>query len=428
MAVTALPSVILGLWAAAPVAQASLAFEVNTTGDLPDASVGDHVCDTRPTVAGDQCTLRAVIQESNMEAGQDGISFDIPGTGVKTIAPKTDLPHITGPVQIDGYSQGVASPNTKPLAQGDNAVLLVELSGERDSSSGATGLTFEAGAVGSSVKGLVLNRFSGTGIALNGGADATIQGNFIGTGPAGMAAHGMGFDAVFDDAHAQVGGTMPADRNVISGNGRDAVTGNGTHTIQGNYLGTAGDGVSPLGNQGSGIRLFGSNSIVGGAGGGANVIAFNHNDGITMFNPSTNNPISRNEIFSNGDLGIDLGDDGVTLNDLGDGDTGPNELQNFPAITSATRGAGGALTIGGRLRSTPSRTFTLEFFKNPPGGDEGATLIGTTMVSTDDTTGLATFTFHPTRSASLGDRITATATNVNHSTSEFSAPRKVVAP
>ena len=50
------------------------------------------------------------------------------------------------------------------------------------------------------------------------------------------------------------------------------------------------------------------------------------------------------------------------------------------------------------------------------------------MVSTDDTTGLATFTFHPPVSAAIGDKITATATNANHSTSEFSAPRKVVAP
>jgi hypothetical protein len=427
MAVAALPSVILGLWAAAPVAHASLAFAVNSTGDLPDAAVGDHNCDTQPAVAGDQCTLRAVIQESNMESGQDGIFFDIPGTGVKTIAPRTDLPNITGAVEIDGYSQGVASPNTKPLAGGDNAVLLVELSGERDSTSNPNGLTFDAGAAGSSVKGLVINRFSGTGIVLNSGANATIQGNFIGTGPAGMAAHGMGFDGFFNNAQAQVGGTMPADRNVISGNGRDAVNGNGTYTVQGNFLGTASDGVSPLGNQGSGVRIFQSNSKVGGAGGGANIIAFNANDGITMFNTSMNNTISRNQIYSNGDLGIDLGDDGVTPNDLGDGDTGPNELQNFPGITTATRGAGGGLTIVGKLRSTPDQSFTLEFFKSPPGGDEGETFIGQTMVSTDGT-GLATFTFHPPRSAALDDRVTATATNANHSTSEFSAPRKVVSP
>jgi len=427
IALVLLPVIVLGVMLLESSARASLIYEVNSTGDLPDAAPGDNQCDTQPGVAGDQCTMRAVIQETNGEPGTDGIDFAIPGMGVKTIAPKTQLPDITGPVEIDGYSQGAASPNTKPLAQGDNATLLVELSGARDTEFGPNGLTFDAGTSGSSVKGIVINRFAGTGIVLNLGADATIQGNFIGTGPAGMAAHGAGFDGIFSNADVHVGGTPPADRNVISGNGRDALGGNGTYTVQGNYLGTASDGVSPLGNQGSAIQIFRSNSVVGGAGGAANVIAFNAGDGIGLINTSMNNPISRNRIFSNGDLGIDLGDDGRTPNDLGDGDTGPNEFQNFPVITSATRSGSGALTIKGRLRSTPSQAFTLEFFRNPPGGDEGETFIGQAMVSTDGT-GLATFTVHPSRSAALHDRITTTATNANHSTSEFSGPRTVVSP
>ena len=35
---------------------------------------------------GDQCTLRAAIQQANATAGADTINFAIPGTGVKTIA------------------------------------------------------------------------------------------------------------------------------------------------------------------------------------------------------------------------------------------------------------------------------------------------------------------------------------------------------
>jgi CSLREA domain-containing protein len=423
---------VIGLAVAAPSASAGLVFEVNTTGDGPDAAPGDHICDTQPAVAGDQCSLRAAIREADTEAGSDSIVFNIPGSGVKTIDPHSELPHITGPVLINGYTQGAATPNTESLGQGDNANLLVELSGANTADTfGINGLTVDPGGVGTLIEGLVINRFSGTGLILK--DDATVQGNFIGTGPGGNAAHGVGFDAIFNDAHAQVGGVAPSARNLISGNGRDGVNGNGTFTVQGNYIGTQRDGESPLPNADSGIRLFTSGSTIGGASAG-NVIAFNGSDaipdadGITIFNTSQGNSISRNRIFSNRDLGIDLNNDGVTPNDLGDGDTGPNELQNFPVITSATRGGAGALTIDGRLRSTPSRTFTLEFFKNPPGGDEGATLIGTTMVSTDGVTGLATFTFHPPKSAALGDRITTTATNANDSTSEFSAPRKVVSP
>jgi hypothetical protein len=48
-------------------ARADLLFEVNRTNDLPDTAIGDHNCDSRPTLPGDQCTLRAVIQETNLE-------------------------------------------------------------------------------------------------------------------------------------------------------------------------------------------------------------------------------------------------------------------------------------------------------------------------------------------------------------------------
>ena len=72
-------------------------------------------------------SLRQAILNANANPGLDTITFDIPGTGVQTISPASALPTITDPVVIDGYTQPGASPNT--LAVGDNAVLLIDVSG-----------------------------------------------------------------------------------------------------------------------------------------------------------------------------------------------------------------------------------------------------------------------------------------------------------
>src|SRR6185436_16618500 len=50
--------------------------------------------------------------------------------------------------------------------------------------------------------------------------------------------------------------------------------------------------------------------------------------------PGTQIEITENEIFGNTGMGIDLGPAGITPNDPGDTDIGPNFLQNFPTLTS----------------------------------------------------------------------------------------------
>src|SRR4051812_26052572 len=83
------------------------------------------VINTKDSGAG---SLRQAILDSNASAGVlDTISFNIPGTGVKTISPASPLPAITDPVIIDGYTQPGSSENT--LAVGDNAVLHIEING-----------------------------------------------------------------------------------------------------------------------------------------------------------------------------------------------------------------------------------------------------------------------------------------------------------
>ena len=72
-------------------------------------------------------SLRQAISDANGNSGADTIAFNIPGSGAHTISPLTPLPTVTGPVTIDGYTQPGSSQST--LAVGDNAVLLIEISG-----------------------------------------------------------------------------------------------------------------------------------------------------------------------------------------------------------------------------------------------------------------------------------------------------------
>ena len=133
-------------------------------------------------------SLRDAILAANDHPGLDVISFNIPGPGVQTISVGSPLPTVTDPVIIDGYTQPGASPNT--LAQGDNAVLLIDLAAQNVSSSGV--LTISAG--NSTVRGLVINRtgFGATAIALTGNGGNHVEGNFLGTDAAGAVGLGVG--------------------------------------------------------------------------------------------------------------------------------------------------------------------------------------------------------------------------------------------
>src|SRR5207247_5435224 len=133
-------------------------------------------------------------------------------------------------------------------------------------------------------------------------------------------------------------------------------------------------------NSQNGVNIDSSaaNNTIGGiAAGAANVVAFNGGDGVNIFTGGgTSNAIRGNSIHSNGSLsshlGIDLGANGVTANDAGDGDTGPNNLQNFPVLTYASSlSFGGSTTIGFSFNSTASQPFTLDFYGSASCGADG---------------------------------------------------------
>jgi hypothetical protein len=200
----------------------------------------------------------------------------------------------------------------------------------------------------------------------------------------------------------------------------------------GNRIGTTASGAA-LGNALAGVQLFGSssfNSVGDGTTGGSNTIAFNGGNGIEIFGTSAGNDVSRNAIFSNSGLGIDLFGGvedalGNTANDPLDADSGPNNLQNKPVLASA-KTVSGTTTIKGTLDTLPlaDAAYTVEFFSNPS-GNEGRTFVGAKTVKTDGS-GHAAFTFTPATKVSAGRTVTATATSdVTLDTSEFSAPRTV---
>ncbi|HZT60235.1 MAG TPA: LamG-like jellyroll fold domain-containing protein [Pyrinomonadaceae bacterium] len=440
-------------------------------------------------------SLRQAILDANASPGTQTIAFNIPGTGVHTISPASALPGITDPVTIDGYTQTGATKNT--LATGTNAVVEIELDGTNAGAT-ASGLAITGG--GSTVRGLVINRFGsgpgpgGTGIELNSNGN-TVEGCFIGTTPAGTAALANNFDAVsIGGKNNLVGGSTVGSRNLLSGNGRSGVLDNGggtnsnnriqnnligtdaagaaaiangqgiiifgtsgdtvggtsaelgnvisgngldgvsidkavnpadNNTVAGNLIGTNAAGTAALGNVRHGVFLAdASNDTVGGTTAGAsNTIAFNGGDGVAVTATSAGDSILADSIHDNAGPGIDLGADGVTANDAGDADTGPNNLQNFPVLTSAVSD-GTNTTIQGTLNSFVGATFRVEFFSNPScdpsGNGEGQVFLGSVNVPTDSS-GNATIKATLPVAVASGQSITATATDATGDTSEFSA-------
>jgi hypothetical protein len=143
--------------------------------------------------------------------------------------------------------------------------------------------------------------------------------------------------------------------------------------------------------------------------------------------------MSRNSIFSNGSLGIDLAPEGVTPNDQLDRDMGANNLQNVPDLTSAIARSR-SVSITGMLQSLARTRFVLEFFSNrecdPSGHGEGQMFIGSTTVMTDQN-GAASFVAAFPVQLPAGRFITATCLmivrNSLSDTSEFSICLPLVA-
>jgi hypothetical protein len=212
-------------------------------------------------------SLRQAILTANAAADLDNILLHIPGPGPHTIAPLSDLPIITQPVNIDGYAQNGAARNT--LANGSNATIKVELNG--DAVISGTGLLLHSDNV--LVTGLSITGWADEGIVIEAPADSMtrIAGNFIGLKPDGVTA-APNSSGILLDAGARnvtIGGTTPASRNVISGNSNAGVLlefgGTTGNVIEGNYIGTNAQGTVPVGNStGVMINVGATSNTIGG--------------------------------------------------------------------------------------------------------------------------------------------------------------------
>jgi parallel beta-helix repeat protein len=274
-------------------------------------------------------TLRQAIVDANSTVAADTIQFTI-GSGLQTISLAAPLPTITQAVTIDA--------TTQPVFTGTP---LIELSG-MGAGAGANGLTLQTS--NSTVRGLVINQFSGFGIFIVGGNANFIEGNFIGTDP--VSAMGLpnvsGGVGLQDANNNTIGGTVAGTSNVLSGNGTGAVgsglsiNGGSNNSVQNNFIGTNRTGTAAIGNNLNGIAIGNStNNIIGStrnliSGNGASGIVLatsangtniqgnfigtdidgagaigNTGPGITVFD-SSNVTITGNIISGNGDDGVHL--------------------------------------------------------------------------------------------------------------------------
>jgi CSLREA domain-containing protein len=423
------------------VPAAAVTLVVTSTVDAADASPGNGICATSTGV----CTLRAAIQESNASGGGgDTIDFGV-GTGAITITPTSALPATTVGVTIDGTSQ-----------PGYRGLPIVQLTGS-SAGAGADGLKLGAQTT---VKGLVINQFSGNGINVTTGQASVIQDNYIGTDTTGTLDRGNGLAGVLAGAASvtiggiATGGPITGAGNLISGNNGGGVvepaqvfgaviegnliggnsgdgilvtTGSlssGRATIDGNEIGTDQTTTVNLGNTGNGIEIGTSGNEVGEN--ARNTVYFNTGTGIRV-TAGNGNPLGKNVTFFNGGLGIDLGTAGVTPNDTKDPDTGANNLQNFPVLGTPTLDSGGtSATVHVALNSLPNAHFDITLFTGPScdgsGNGEGQSITDLLTDRTADANG--NLVFNVSVFADPGDAITAVATQLLNgnpfNTSEYS--------
>ncbi len=298
---------------------------VTTVSDTTDGDTSSIVALNANKGSDGQISLREAILAANNTGGADTINFSIAGTGVHTINLVSVLPTITERVTIN------ATTDDSFAANGNRPAIVLD-----GNNAAGDGLALGASAGGTTIRGLVIRDFGGTGILIQAGSDNNvIVGNYLGSltsagtdAGAGEANGGNGI--LVQGAGNTIGGSTPADRNVISGNGIGVLLVNGAtnNKLQGNLIGLGADGSTAIGNSGAGVSLNNGGSaalvtgnLIGTDADGSNdaaernVISAN-GDGVVLANPEvTGNRIAGNLIGTDASGMLDRGNtfDGVRL-------------------------------------------------------------------------------------------------------------------
>jgi uncharacterized repeat protein (TIGR01451 family) len=274
-------------------------------------------------------SLRWAITQANGAAGPDVINFNIPPGGPQTIALAGPLPVVAGVVDgvvtIDGTTQ-----------PGWAGTPIIELNGA--AAGGANGLHVTAG--GCHILGLVINRFAGHGIRLDAGGGNIIEGNYIGTDPAGAVAQPNNLNGIyiFNSANNVIGGTTGPQRNVISGNNQNGVrietASSSGNRVLGNLIGTGAGGLVPLGNALNGVLILGApnNQIGLPVAGARNAIGDNGASGLRIDGATATGNQVRNNAIGTDPFGM--------LLNLG------NALHGVHLVNNASGNAIGGIAVG----------------------------------------------------------------------------------
>ncbi len=270
----------------------------------------------------------------------------------------------------------------------------------------------------------------GTGVEIlgSGSTGNRILGNLIGSDVTGTSAIPNRNPGIYIGGSPAnyIGGTESGEGNLISGNANVGVylvdPGANGNVLLGNYIGTCANGTTPLPNVWHGVEFNtpASGNILGGtAPGAANRIAYAQTagyDGVRVRDGAVQNMIRGNTIFDNAELAIDLSGGGLSPNDSNDPDSGANNLQNFPVLTSAIGRY--ITTISGILNSRPNAAFTIDFYGSDSISGQGGRYIGSLAVNTAGNNASFSVTF--TNALNVGGFISATATDAAGNTSEYS--------
>ena len=235
---------------------------------------------------------------------------------------------------------------------------------------GNTGITIRNNVIGA-------NRLAGISVA-DGNVDVRLEGNLIGATADLSAPRGNGWEGVV--ARGQCPGLVIG----------------GVQVGQGNTIRHCG---------GAGIRLEGPTGVLV----AGNSIAGNGGAGIALVGSDTSAAITRTASSGNAGPGIDLGNDGPTPNDVGDADTGPNGLLNYPVLESGVAVSPDIVQVSGLAGAG----HTVEVYRADPEDDLGGALEYLGSSSADPSGG---FSIEIPR---FEGWLTATATDAAGNTSEY---------